>query len=398
MESTSSRNPTRKTLISLRDANMDWPLNAPRSRGDFAGDDACASALARASASIARLDQALMGHPLRPAFLYRARLDAVRRQASVDGLRIDPWHLAALLEGLRFRMDPFLSIAERGAIFDAGRHALGLYQWLTAPDFDQEGEVQTAERALSANMRGMTPLLAAAGAMHGWLDEGGDRPPIRAALIRFLVRQNIMRMPVPLTGAAALRADAPWDAGAWLASFLNALAGEAVDWMQLLLDLEQAWFMARSAVAGRRRNSRAGIAIDMLAAAPVISASSLAAGLDMALPNAAALLDQFTAAGIAVEVTHRSKRRLFGLATLAPLRSGVAAPRRPETGRGRGRPPNTRDEEVVADPLPLPPLSPLERRSFDYSDLERWMMNLDQTVRQTKGALQAMGVGKAGAA
>src|SRR5277367_834172 len=125
MESTSPRNPTRKTLISLRDANMDWPLNGPRSRGDFAGDNACASALARASASIARLDQALMGHPLRPAFLYRARLDAVHRQASVDGLRIDPWHLAALLEGLRFRMDPFLRIAERGAIFAAGRHAFG---------------------------------------------------------------------------------------------------------------------------------------------------------------------------------------------------------------------------------------------------------------------------------
>ena len=45
--------------------------------------------------------------------------------------------------------------------------------------------------------------------------------------------------------------------------------------------------------------------------APVILASSLARGLDMAVPNAAALLDQFTAAGIAVEFTHRSKRRLW---------------------------------------------------------------------------------------
>ena len=90
----------------------------------------------------------------------------------------------------------------------------------------------------------------------------------------------------------------------------------------------------------------------MLTAAPVISAASLAKDLDMAIPNAAAFLDQFTAAGIAVEVTHRSKQRLFGLAMFAPL--WRSQPRRPETGRGRGRPPSIRDEKVVADPLPFP--------------------------------------------
>jgi hypothetical protein len=66
-------------------------------------------ALERASGAIARLDQALDNHPLRTAFLYRARLEAVRRQASVDGHGIDPWHLAAVLEGLRLRMDHALS-------------------------------------------------------------------------------------------------------------------------------------------------------------------------------------------------------------------------------------------------------------------------------------------------
>ena len=35
-------------------------------------------ALARAAASMARMDQALTGHPLLPAFLYRTRLEAVR--------------------------------------------------------------------------------------------------------------------------------------------------------------------------------------------------------------------------------------------------------------------------------------------------------------------------------
>src|ERR1039458_7375136 len=93
---------------------LDTLLNPPR-----AVDPALAAALARAAAAIARLDQALAAHPLRPAFLYRARLDAVRRQADVDGQRIDPWHLAALLEGLRLRMDPGLRIVERGDIFPA---------------------------------------------------------------------------------------------------------------------------------------------------------------------------------------------------------------------------------------------------------------------------------------
>ncbi len=74
------------------------------------GDLAMAVALGDATAAIARLDQALTSRLLRQAFLYRARLDAVRRQAAVDGALIDPWHLVATLEGLRLRMDPYLRI------------------------------------------------------------------------------------------------------------------------------------------------------------------------------------------------------------------------------------------------------------------------------------------------
>jgi hypothetical protein len=54
--------------------------------------------------------------------------------------------------------------------------------------------------------------------------------------------------------------------------------------------------------------------------------------LGMAVKNAAGLLDAFRADGIAIEVTQRSKRRLFGLAALAPLHDEVAPPRRPEHG------------------------------------------------------------------
>jgi hypothetical protein len=353
-------------------------------------DAAVVAALARAAAAIARLDQALANHPLAAAFLYRARLKAVRRQAAVDGLQIDPWHLAALLEGLRLRMDHALRIIDRGVIFAAARHALTLYQWLTTPDFDQEGEVQRAEAAL-AEAEGATPLLAAARGFHAWLEAGGARPPIRAALIRLWQRQNILHAPVPLTGAAALGAEAPGAEAAWAPAFLQALANEAEEGLHLLQDLERAWFAARRTVAGRRRDSRAAAAVDIMAAAPLVSATSLGAALGMAVKNAAMLLAQFQTAGIALEVSHRSKRRLYGLTTLAPLRAEVAPPRRPEPGRGRGRPPILPVKEESLPPPPLPPLTPLERRDFDYDGLDAAIAFADETIRRARRNLQGLG-------
>jgi hypothetical protein len=186
-------------------------------------DSALADALARAATSVARLDQALGSHPLRPAFLHRVRLEAVSRQAAADGQMIDRWHLAAVLEGFRLRMDGALRIIDRGMILDAARHALDLHQWLVAPDFDQEGDAQQAERVLAAQPG--TPLLAAAQGTRQWIDEGGARQPLRAALVQFWVKQRLLRVPVPLTGPAALRADTPWDEAAWVPAFLAALAG-----------------------------------------------------------------------------------------------------------------------------------------------------------------------------
>jgi len=200
---------------------------------------------------------------------------------------------------------------------------------------------------------------------------------------------------VPLTGAAALRPDTPWEPAAWTPAFLDAVADEAEDALLLLASLERAWRAARSSLAGRRRNSRAAAAVDILAAAPLVSASTLATGLGMAVNNAAALLDSFCAGGIAVEVTHRSKRRLFGLAGLAPLRDGVAPPKRPMPGRGRGRPPILPDEDTVAPlpalpALPEPPPTRRDRQDFDYGEIETWMVNTEQTIRRTRLTLDTI--------
>ena len=173
-----------------------------------------------------------------------------------------------------------------------------------------------------------------------------------------------------------------------LPAFLHRARLEAADGLDRLVAMERAWRAARRAVSGRRRNSRAAAAVDLLAAAPLLSATSLAAGLGMAVKNATLLLDDFCAAGIAIEVTHRSKRRLFGLTGLAPLRDVVRPPYRAEPGRGRGRPPLMAEEAITVPALP--PVPPLDGQPFDYGDLAHWMTQMDQTIRQARRVLGAL--------
>ena len=349
-----------------------------------------ASALADAAAGIARLDQALAGHPLAQAFLYRARLEAVRRMAAVDGQLIDPWHLAATIEGLRLRMDPYLRIIDRGEILEKARFALTLHHWLVDPDFDQEGEVQRADAMLAMQPASLPPLIAAAEGFREWIEAGDARPAMRAAMVRFWRKRQLLRLPVPLTGAASLRAEQSWARDDWLPAFLRALAREAADGMDLLYTMERAWFEARRGIAGRRKDSHVAPAVDLLAATPVLSATTLARILGIAVKSAIRIFDTLVAAEIAVEVTHRSKRRLFGLKGLAPLREVVRPPYRPDPSRGRGRPRQPiEEEEAEVAPPPLPPLTPIERTEFDYTVLEEAMAHLDAVVRQTRLALQA---------
>jgi hypothetical protein len=180
-----------------------------------------------------------------------------------------------------------------------------------------------------------------------------------------------------------------------LAAFLEALASEALDYLQLLMVLEREWFSARGGVAGRRSNSRAAMAIDVLAAAPLLSATTLAKAIGMSIRSATDLLDEFARDGLVVEVTHRAKRRLFALPGLTPLRDEIAPPRRPLPGRPPGRPRLDRPEDKVLEPVPTPApaLSPIIRKAIDYSDLETWMAHADDVIRQTKRKLDQMAQG-----
>ena len=351
-------------------------------------------ALEQAAGAIARLDQALDSHPLLPAFLYRARLDAVRRQAAVDGHGIDPWHLAAVLEGLRLRMEGALRIIDHGMIFEAARIALTHHQWLVDPDSDQEGDIQAAEHHLAKNASPGT-LLTAAFQVRDWLEAGGTRPPMRAALIRFWRQRGVLRQPVPLTGPRALSDDAPEGLAEWVCVFLYALAEEARDYHDLLRSLERTWLAARRKGVGQRSTSRAALAIDVLAAAPLLSATTLARATGLSIKSATVMLTGLVADEVAVEVTHRSARRLFGLADMAPMRDVTIPPRRPEPGRGRGRPPHEL-EEAHAETLSPPPaaIGRFQWPAVDYSGLEEAIAQAEQVIRSTRRSLDNLRSGK----
>jgi hypothetical protein len=309
---------------------------------------------------------------------------------------------AQLIRATRsFRMDRGVEMIDRGAIFAAARHALGLWRWFVSPDQAQLDAIQRAAAALSSTER-PSPLVGTALGVHAWLEGGGERPAMRAALALHWQRRGLMRLACPLlTGAKALTGDTPGQLEPWAFHFLTAVAEEAEAATELLRVLEREWFAARSAVRNRRRDSRAPAAVDIMAAAPVVSATSLAGSLGIAVKNAAALLGVFVARGIAIEVTHRSKRRLYGLKHLAPLRDEAAPPRRPMPGRGRGRPPHRAPEAVIAAEysdapraLPLaayrPALSPIEQKEFDFTDLDRWMREADLAIRRAKAVLDQL--------
>jgi hypothetical protein len=44
----------------------------------------------------------------------------------------------------------------------------------------------------------------------------------------------------------------------------------------------------------------------------------------------------------------------------------------------------------VTEPPPLPPLTQIERLAFDYGDIEHWMAQLNQAIRQTRRVLQIL--------
>ena len=196
---------------------------------------------------------------------------------------------------------------------------------------------------------------------------------------------------MPLTGAAALRAGQNWDLDDWLPAFLRAIEPRGGGRPASALDLERAWFAARHSIAGRRRDSHVAAAVDCWRRHRCSPPPRSPASSGIAVKNAIRICSTaLCRQGSAIEVTHRSKRRLFGLAGLAPLRQVVHPPYRTDPNRGPDRPRHDIAEEAEAAPPPLPPLTPIERRDFDYTTLEEAMAHLDAVVRSSRQALHAI--------
>jgi hypothetical protein len=85
----------------------------------------------------------------------------------------------------------------------------------TSPADCRSGEIRRAEATLAMQPNLLPPLIAAAQGFWEGIDSGGTR----AAMIRFWRRRQLLRLPVPLTGAAAPRPGQSWEADDWLPAF-----------------------------------------------------------------------------------------------------------------------------------------------------------------------------------
>ncbi|WP_025829162.1 hypothetical protein [Acetobacter okinawensis] len=232
----------------------------------------------------------------------------------------------------------------------------------------------------------MGPLLGGALAFRQWIETGHGRVPLRGALVRLWCEDGLLRTPLPLTGAAAFRSGTSWTARNWVPAWLSAIGDEAEAIRAMARALEASWRQARLQAGDQRRNSRASAAIDVIAAHPVISATSLAARLSMSIKAACLLLERFLERGLIVEVTHRSARRLFALRDMEPLQEVVQPRQKTIPGRKRGTPRATGMPEVppVEDSSVQRDFQPLERWAPDYSELEAAMAEVDLLCRRSQ--------------
>ncbi|MCX2567398.1 hypothetical protein OQ496_13155 [Acetobacter suratthaniensis] len=340
--------------------------------------DDVASALTRTALAFGALDQQLRRHPLREAVLFRARLEAARQCAAVDGFLIDPWQLAASLEGLR----PHIrgqDVYERGSEVDALRYAFEQYQWLARASASQEDRIAEVLSRAALPVGRLGVLWGSALAFREWIEGGEERAPFRGALVRLWQKEGVFGGLYPVTGAAAFRTGSSWDERRWLPTWLGALEREAAGIRDMVHTLERSWRNARAQAGDQRRNSKAALAIDIIAAHPVISASTLAARLSVSVQAACVLLERFGERGLVVDVTRRSARRLFALKDLAPLRDTVQPRAQVMSGRRRGRPRASADtdDSSIEGKGTVHDFMPVEQWAPDYSELEAAITEID---------------------
>ena len=117
----------------------------------------------------------------------------------------------------------------------------------------------------------------------------------------------------------------------WLATCLEDLAEEARQSNRRLVDLtrqHQAWHGAL-AEAGFRRHAKAPLALDLLAATPVLNIGLIAAHFGCSRVAAGKITDKLTELGILIPATSRARHKLFVAGDLSAPDGTVAAADRP---------------------------------------------------------------------
>lgn len=372
--------------------------------------------LERAATALARLDGALLGSPLVPAWQFRATLAAATALAEADGLRPDSRRVAAMALGLRQEAPaPLLSFASGEAERDQGAaaHALRLFLLLRdslaldetpAADMDADPLLHGVAAARAHLDRTHTdgPVLLAAGlGLRHWIETGGDRPSVWAALPGFLAGSGALRVPCPLVvGAGSLRTRADWSRPLpeWLRIFLHCVTREADQALTLLLDLERVWRQARrQAMAQSRSHSRLPQVVDLLALVPMVNPESLARFLSggrdprrghrpadddgpyCSPRGAAKILEKMEALGLVVELSGRGTHKVYSLPDLAPLRSQSQP-----AARRRATPATAAEPDRTSAPVP----ARLDAPPLDEAALDAATAELDAVLSRLEARLR----------
>jgi hypothetical protein len=366
--------------------------------------------LEAAAVAIGRLDAALSGHPLLPAWTFWSQLDTARRHAEADGRRVDLYRLAAFLHGLPLRVGAPLSLAERGSDIAALAYAIELRSWTVQPNAEQQDLLDRGLTHLTQTGVGQSALIGAALGLRAWIARDGSRAAIRTALPFYLKERGITRQPLaPLTGSDALKPGAFEDAEGFTSRFLDAMTREADDARGLLATMEREWGSARMVVSRRlasRSTSRLPQAVDVLAASPLLSVSALARALGCTVEGASGMLDELARLEIVAEVTGmtgRGARRLYGLRRLVPIRAETTAARRRPRGGPRGRPRKILLPPFAELPLEGAPTGPADATleagkatslAFDFEALDRLIATTDEQTRHVRRLLARVAAGE----
>ena len=89
---------------------------------------------------------------------------------------IDPWHLAATIEGLRLRMDPYLRIIDRGEILDRRAPRSLCTSGSSSRTSIRRARCSAPRRCSPLQPPSLPPLIAAAHGFREWIESGETRP------------------------------------------------------------------------------------------------------------------------------------------------------------------------------------------------------------------------------